>query len=114
MPIQITANTALPIGKRINIDIQRNGNLAAPTGFAVTDVNSMGFRLDTNNGPAGSTTMFEYSLDELVWTIAKNTSDDFAVIAGLKAGRKYYVRAHYIVNGQHSQYATATVNTPVA
>lgn len=109
---RILNNDSLPSEKVIQVSIKFNLDLAAPTGIGITDITSAGFRVDVDDGPAGSTTMFELSLSGSgVWTVLKNTTDSFAVVAGLNPVTAYQIRAHYIFNGAHSKYALASATT---
>ncbi|WP_416398125.1 hypothetical protein [Allohahella sp. A8] len=109
---RILSNDSLPSEKVIPVSIKFNLDLAAPTGIGIIDISSNGFRIDVDDGPAGSTTMFELNASgSSVWTVIKNTTDSFAVVASLQPNKLYQVRAHYIFNGAHSQYAFANATT---
>lgn len=112
MSVLIAPGDFLPAGKSVTVNIKFAVNLAAPTGIAISDITSTGFRVDVDPTPAGTTVIFELSADNGVsWTIAKDSTDDFAVLSGLQASKLYRVRAHYVSAGKHSQYATASATT---
>jgi len=112
MPVPIVDSTILPVPRSITVSIRFAVNLTAPTGIAISDITSAGFRVDIDATPSGTTVIFELSADNgLTWAVAKDSPDDFAVLAGLQSSKLYRVRAHYVSAGKHSQYATASATT---